>query len=235
MLTDPQYAYLILDIPFVLVWLLLWFMSKTTRREQIIMSLLFLPLGTFGEVLYFKDYWLPESILSFSAFGLHVLIEDLIFSFAIAGSAAVIYEVIQKMIPGRPCIKKAFHPLLFLTVFAVVVLGLFYLGVNSIFATSIGFFVLALLLLLRRHDLLEDSIVSGVGLTVIMFVSYMLLYYVVFADPESLLAQMWMLHGTPLDLRFWGIPLTEMIWGFSFGMIVGPLYESVKSLYLKRI
>lgn len=234
MLGDPQYTYLILDIPFLIIWLLLWFMNKPTRKEQIIMSLLFLPLGSLSEVLYFKDYWLPLSVFHTTFLGVPILLEDLIFSFAIAGSSAVLYEVIRRKMPGNPVIHKKAHAFIFLGIFASVTLGLFSVGVNSILATSAGLVILALLIIARRHDLLEDSIVSGFAVMVMMFVSYMLLYHMIFPNIEELITKIWLLDGTPLDLRIWGIPLTEMIWGFSFGMAVGPLYEFLRGFSLKR-
>ncbi len=89
-----QHAYLVLDIPFIIAWILIFVLSKKTRKEQIIMSLLFLPAGTISELLYFQDYWKPVSILSTDIGPINFLLEDFMFSFAITGIGVVIFNII---------------------------------------------------------------------------------------------------------------------------------------------
>ena len=81
-------AYFILTIPFIIIWLLLFIFSKKTRKEQLIMSILFLPVGTLSEIIYFQDYWNPGSILFTQIGSIRILLEDFIFSFCIAGGLA---------------------------------------------------------------------------------------------------------------------------------------------------
>ena len=229
-----QYAYLLLDIPFVVAWFILYLVSKKTRKEQLIMSLLFLPAGTIGEILYFQDYWSPASVFSFSLFGVAVLIEDLIFSFSIAGFASVIYEVWRGKKLVRINKKVQANWMLLIAICLVISLGLFSVGVNSIFATSISLVVGALFIILSRYDLFEDAVLSGIGVMFLMFLSYQILYRFVFYNPEVILKEGWLLYGSSFDLRIFDIPVTEMIWGFSFGMIIGPFYEFIKGVAIKK-
>lgn len=227
-------AYFILTIPFVIIWLLLYFFSKRTRKEQLMMSLILIPLGTLTEILYFQDYWRPRSIFRASVGPVWLLLEDFLFVFAISGIGAVMYEILfHKRIAKK---KKNFHKkygLATLTIISVLLtLALFYLGINSIFATSIGFIAFAFFIILQRHDLLADSLLSGFCVMVVMFLGYTILYNFI-TNSEELIKQQWLLSDTSLDKRIFNIPFTEMVWGFSAGMFVGPLYAFIKNATLK--
>lgn len=149
-----QYAYLILTIPFLALWLLFFIINKNTRKEQLTMSLLLFPLGPFSELLYFSDYWRPASIFSFNIGPVPVFIEDLLFAFFVAGIASVIYEVLlakryfKKIKSVNSIVAFSFTAIICL----FVSLALFFLGVNSIFATSIGAILAALFILNQRRD-----------------------------------------------------------------------------------
>ena len=68
-----------------------------------------------------------------------------------------------------------------------------------------------------------------------MFVSYIILYNFV-PNAEELVRQGWLLYDTPLgSFRLLNIPLTELVWGFTWGMMVGPIYEFAKGLGLRKV
>lgn len=228
-------AYLVLTIPFVVAWLLLYFLSKKTRREQLMMSLLILPTGTIGELIYFKDYWLPQSVLSINILGVPILLEDLVFSFCIGGIGSVIYEaLLRKHLKRIKRYKSGYYinSKTIIIICGVISYLLYKFGLNSIFATSVGFVLAAIFILAQRHDLFFDSIFSGLAVMLIMFLSYFILFNTVGND-EELLNRIWLIYSSPLDLRIFGIPLTEMVWGFSWGMLAGPLYEFRKKMAIR--
>lgn len=200
------------------------------------MSLLIVPLGPLSEFLYFRDYWNPPTILSTSLWLIPIYIEDIIFAFTIGGISSVIYEAVFKKSLVRslkPIHKRVRLLVIFLIAFLTMIV-LLKIGVNSIYASSIAFLILALFMIVQRHDLLSDAIVSGFAVMVTMFIAYTALYY--FVTPtlaEQYLSQGWYLHQTSLSTRLFNIPLTEMIWGFSWGMAGGPLYEYIKNFKLK--
>lgn len=229
-----QQAYFMLTIPFMIIWVLLYVFNKRTRKEQLMMSLMLIPLGTLTEILYFQDYWRPLSILQVNIGPIWLLLEDFLFVFAISGIGAVMYEILfHKRIAKK---KKNFHKkyglFTIIIISILLTLALFYLGINSIFATTIGFAVFALLIILQRRDLLADSLLSGLCVMLTLFVAYTIFYNFI-TNTEEIVKQQWLLYGTPLDKRIFNIPFTELIWGFSAGMFVGPLYAFIKNLTLK--
>jgi len=231
MAIDFKYAYFILIIPFAIIWALLFILSRHSRKEQLIMSLLFLPLGPVSELFYFQDYWNPASILSFDIGPVRVLLEDFLFSFFIAGIGAVIYEAIfaKRLLRTRKRLWNKFSNYLIALIAIFVSFILFAFGVNSIFYTSSGAIVAALLIVNKRKDLLANSLLSGVVVMFIMFISYFMLSELL-VNTEEMLRRGWLLHGTPLDIRVLNIPFTEMIWGFAWGMLIGPLYEFLRGM-----
>jgi len=229
---DASYAYLVLDIPFFVTWLLLFYFSKKTRKEQLVMSLILLPLGSISEIIYFRDYWLPNGVWPMYFGVLPIFIEDFIFSLSIGGIGAVVYESLIKRKQVRSRVHKHISIVVIAVIFSIVSLGLIKLGFNSIYATSIGFFISALLILAQRRDLFLDSIFSGLAVMIIMFLSYLILFNLT-SNIGELYKKIWLLYGTPLDMRLFNIPMTEMVWGFTWGMLVGPIYEYWKDLRLR--
>ncbi len=231
-----KYFYLVLNIPFLLVWLALFVWNKSTRKEQLLMSVLLMPAGPISEILYFQDYWLPQSVVPVSVFGHLFMIEDLLFVFSIGGIGGVIYEALMKRYASE--IKTEIHySITFPLIAAIAVIigySLFYLGMNSIFATSFAFLAGTALIVSQRRDLLANSLISGLAVMAIMFLSY-ILGRIIFVNAEEILKQTWFLYGSGLGKKILGIPLTEMVWGFSWGALAGPLYEFIKRFKNKRI
>lgn len=228
---DFQHAYLAMTIPFLVLWLGLFLRSRKTRREQLLMSILLVPIGIASELIYFRDYWLPRSVASFTLFGVPVLLEDALFAFAIGGIAAVIYEVLARRHLRRRRGGKRHSVALFALLAAAVMLALWFAGVNSIYATSIGAVLMALLIIIRRHDLLRDSFFSGLMVMATMFWAYSLLLGTA-ANGRELLLQAGLLDDIPTSANLLGVPLTELLWGFAFGMMAGPAYEYLRNYRL---
>ena len=226
-----QAGYLCLTLPFLLVWLILFIYARKTRHQQLFMSLLVMPLGPFSEIIYFRDYWRPLSIFAFSIGSFHIYPEDLLFGFAIGGIGAIVYEVFFHKHLGK--LHEKIHPHIQTAIIAFIVLCIMYfllnIGLNSIFATSIGLVFGALLIVVQRKDLLAVSFWSGICVMLTMFLCYFLLYHIV-TNVDQLLKQGWLLSNTPLGLRIFHIPATEMVWGFSWGMMAGPLYAFSRNL-----
>jgi hypothetical protein len=165
------YSYLIGDLFFLTVWVLLFSLRKDLRKEMITMSLMAGVMGPFSEFWYFRDYWRPPLIWQF-----HSLIgglEDVLFGFAIGGIAAIIYEEVL----GKKLIKRGRnHNLLFVLFFFLIFVctfGFTYTtGLNSIFASSLAFVIFSVIMLAVRPDLTRDAFLSGLFVSIVMFVIY---------------------------------------------------------------
>lgn len=216
------YAYLFLTLPFVMCWICLFMLgSRSSRRHQLKRSLIAAPTGPAVELLYFRDYWMPQSVLSAELFSIPVLLEDLLFAFAVAGIGSVCYEVFFRK--NRICEAKmlpAEKALLFLLVvsgayaliWGITVWG----GINSIFATVMVLLCLSLLSLTKRTDLLIPAIFTSAFLSLFVFLVYSLGFLLV-CNAEQILSEWWYLYGASAGIRFCRIPVTEILWAFAYG------------------
>lgn len=232
-----QYSYLMLTVPFLLVWLLLFLYGKASRTEQLHISAIGAVLGPISELAYFRDYWMPQSTFPFFIGTFPFMIEDVLFGFAIGGIAAVVFEVLSRahLVRLSRHSKYAISSWAVLLILYVAFKGGFLFGLNSIYASAMGFIIAGFAMVLARRDLLLDAVGSGFVVMGIMFVSYWVLFNAV-SNSEQLLEQAWYLYDTPLGSRIAGVPLTEMVWGFTFGFLIGPLYEYMgnKKLVARR-
>jgi hypothetical protein len=93
------------------------------------MSVLFVPVGIISELLYFRDYWLPQSVASFTIAGVPVLLEDVLFGFAIGGIAAVV----AKHCSVADCVSAVrSHIAVFTLVTVAVMAALWFAGMNHL-------------------------------------------------------------------------------------------------------
>lgn len=226
-----EWIYLVVTVPFIIVWCAVWVFAAHTRREQVRMSIAFALIGVLVEnVFYLKDYWRPASVFPIDL-GLFVVYpEFFLFGAAFGGITAVIYPALCSV---REHSRDPSHVRRRLIVagvaFLVPSMVLFALGINSIYATSCGALILAGYAVFQRPDLRIASFTNGVLAVGIMFACYSLVWALV-SNMEHLLAAVWLLYDTPLDVRVSGIPLTELVWGFSVGASVGVIRAYVKGI-----
>ncbi len=221
-----RYAYLIANIFFLIVWFLIYWRVKDLRRPMLVMSLLAASFGPISEIWYFADYWKPEIVLPLPIVG---GVEDLLFGFSIGGISAFVYESIFVRGICKCEAKKLKREWFLLVFFAVIGVSMIafnnLLGINSIFASSIGMIVVATLMLYKRPDLIPNAVGSAVMVAGTMFVIYYL-GQEVFSGGHTWMENIWKLSGKPEGVvLFKHVPWTEMLWGLSWGLVWGPMYE----------
>ena len=89
-----HYVWLLWSSAFLVPWLALYVAAKSFRRKMLQVSLATTPLGL-SERLFVPEYWNPPSLLELAqrtGFDL----ESLIFSFAIGGTGAVLYDAFAR-------------------------------------------------------------------------------------------------------------------------------------------
>lgn len=224
-----KFVYLILTIPFLLVWLFIFYKRKDLRKELLTISAITALIGPLSEIIYFRDYWLPESVLAIYIGNFPFMIEDVLFGFAIGGIGAVIYEFLfhKNLIKCSDCKKPNMFFIVILFILSLLILLL--LGLNSIIASSVAFIITGVYVLFNRKDLLFNSIFSGILTSLTVFIIYLILFKLIFSNPIELFEKGWYLYKTNLGILFLGIPLTELIWAFCWGFLAGPLYEFINN------
>ncbi len=219
-------AYLIGSFIFLSVWLLFFVFRKDLRREMLAMSFVggfFAPLA----LVFLPDYWYPNHIVGKYPLG----IEDYLFAFAIAGIGSVAYEAtFGKTHTLCECRKRNPRDLIIISgVSIVVLLGLaFVFGLNSIYSNYLAFLIIFGFIVIFRRDLLWQSLMSGLMVGILMF----LFYLTWIAIYPGVIEHWWKLENIS-GILILGVPLEEIVWGFSWGIAGGSLYEFARGIGLK--
>ncbi|WP_310558864.1 lycopene cyclase domain-containing protein [Flavobacterium sp.] len=217
---DYKYGYLSLGVFLFLIWILFYVLRKDLRRKLIKVSLYGGLIGVISEYWYFQDYWHPYSILGRKV----ISPEDFIFGSTIAGISVAVYDIFfQKKDEDFVINNKKTFGIMFLISIASLFLFNIFLGFNSIFVSSIIFISLALFMLTKRPDLIKEAFLSGSIVLIMMFVVYHILFNMIFLDFWD---KCWLLANTKYGITVYGnIPLTEMIWYFTWGSFSGVAYN----------
>jgi hypothetical protein len=192
-------------------------------------------LGVLSETLYFSDYWYPQSIFSTYVFSIPVLIEDILFGFAVVGIASTCYETLCKKRRTRMQEMSSLRKIL-----VMVTLGLMVyisslilckvVGVNSIFSTAGIMFMFSLVVLSRRPDLLKPAFFTSTVFLGLLFFIYSF-GFLIFSNAEQILMDWWALYQHPLGTRVFNIPISEMVWAWCFGFSSATLYSGATEVY----
>lgn len=224
-----RYAYLFADLAIGFpLWLILFVVRKDLRHKMLAFGLMGAIAGPISEIFYLRDYWHPLTITRTP-----IGIEDVLFGFFAGGVGSVLYEeLFGKRFAKRH--RRTEHWIFFVFPIAAVCLFAFnrlfpLYRINSIYASAIAFFVTTLVIIYVRKDLLVDALVSGLLAGSIFFFGY--LFLLVFFP--QIFAKMWLLHNIS-GITVSRIPIEELLWAFTYGLMAGPLYECYAGLAFQR-
>ena len=216
-----QYTYLIGDLILLALWLVLFFYRKDTRKEMLVISLIFGIIGPFVELVHVLDWWKPLTIT-----GTLIGIEDFLFGFGIGGVASVVYE---HLFNKRVKVKRAKElreekrniNLLFLILLSLAIFfGGFFIGLNSFVGTTLAWIIPTLITYSKRPDIIKNSLLSGISLLILSILGYHILNFIT----PGFFDEFWLFQNIGRIIIL-GIPLEEHVWFFTFGAFIGPLYE----------
>lgn len=228
MFLDFQYAYLIFNLFFFLIWMTLFVIRHDLRKKMLIMSCIIAPLG-FTQY-FFLDYWHPTYSLG-TLFGI-VGGEDILWSFFIGGITAVLYEEIFGIRYAKRHEKNHIYWMAFFSAFGIgaMFVGNIILGINSIYVSIIVSMFVGLFIIAIRHDLIKDALFSSLLTGGLMFIFYILFFNIIF---KGIVQEWWMLHNLS-GISIFKIPIEELMWVFSWGFVAGPTYEFVSGLRFRK-
>jgi len=202
-----QYVWLIWSLFTLLVWLILYLSKPAFRKEMMSISLGTMLLG-FTEPLFVPEYWNPPTLFDLAQ-RTGFDIESLIFTFAIGGTGSVLYKAIYKRNVAKMEItemghsRHRFHIYILTSPIPIFLFLAVFTELNHIYCGVIAMFAGALLTLYCRPDLKWKIWVGGLLFLVYYFVFFLSLLTVV------------------------PIPIEELLFAFSFGMLWSSLYEHI--------
>ncbi len=209
------------------IWFIIFILKKDIRKEMFLVSLFTMPFGL-TEPLFVPEYWSPPSLFNLAT-KTGFDIESLIFSFAIGGIAAVIYEALFKFKHKKMSkheMHSRRHRFHLFSLFSPLIVFLplfFFTELNPIYSASIAMFVGGLSATICRPDLKNKIFIGGLiflALYFVFFLSFNLIY------PYAV-ENFWNLKAIS-GILFLGIPLEELLFAFSFGTLWSSIYEHFK-------
>jgi len=219
--------WLISSLALFAVWLLIFLLNKNLRRKMIFGSLITMPLGL-TEPLFVPEYWNPPSLFNLAA-TTGFDIESFIFTFSIGGIAVVLYEIFFKAkhkkiskyeMHGK---RHRFHLLALLSP-VIVFLALYLLtNLNPIYSGIIAMFTGGFAAVLCRPDLKTKVLAGGFLFLLLYFAGFLIFNFLYGKGVE----QIWNLSAIS-GILILGIPIEELLFALSFGMMWSSIYEHIK-------
>ena len=218
-----HYVWLVWSSAFLLPWILLYVLFPQYRYVMRRASLVMMPFGL-TEPIFVPEYWNPPSLFELAQ-KTGFDIESFIFSFAIGGIAAVLYNIImQKRIKTfslteRHHNRHRWHGMAIVLPFALFPI-LYFLPWNPIHAGIAAMLLGAIATILCRPDLKSNTLVGG-----ILFLTFYTIFLLGLKwSAPGYIEQVWNFK-TLTGVRIYGLPLEELLFGFSFGLMWTGIYE----------
>ena len=212
------HAYAVGGLILFVAWLPFYIKRRDLRKEIIFAGLLGLFLS-FTNKLWVPYYWSPDFLFNLMN-RVGFSIEDLAFGFFAGGIAAVIYEEVESKKLIKIERRKGIH----LSALAILVVTYFTLAMIFPEKILLDWFIAAVMgsifVSIIRHDLIKQILVSGVLFALIYFVLFQI-FMAIFPG--------WLQTFYNLN-NFWGIfvvgiPLEEIAFAFSTGLLWSVIYE----------
>lgn len=215
------------------IWMIIFIFNKKSKKEMFYVSLFTMPFGL-TEPLFVPEYWNPSSLFNLAT-KTGFDIESLIFSFAIGGIGAILYELVfsakhKKMSKHEMHSKK--HQFHLLALFSPVIVFLplqVFSNLNPIYSAIIAMFIGAIATSLCRPDLKIKILLSGF-LFLMLYFLFFLFFNIIYPYAVE---KFWNLKELT-NILILGIPLEELIFAFTFGLMWGSVYEHIKWYRLKE-
>jgi hypothetical protein len=214
-----NYTFLLISVGLLPLWVFIFTVRKDLRKKILLSGFIGGFVGIISEFWYFTDYWRPPQIIN----GIPQL-EDYLFGFLVTGISVSIYDLVFSRITDK---EEKPHKKLTLLLFFIGLVSLLvfnnFLNINSILVSSLTFNTLALVMIYFRRDLLKRAVGTGLLLVIVITPIYVLLFD--WVAPEYW-AKYWLLAGNSFGITILGnVPLTELLWYFSWGFLGGIIYD----------
>ena len=186
-------------------------------------SMLMAPLGL-TEPVFVPEYWNPPSLFELAQ-RTGFDIESIIFSFAIGGIAAVLYNVIlRKQMEVLSCTERhhrrhRWHRWAIAVPFVTFPV-LYFLPWNPIYAGITAMALGAIAAVLCRPDLKSETLLGGVLFLALYSIFLLGLKW----SAPGYIEQVWNLKALS-GIVIYGLPIEELMFGFSFGLVWTGIYE----------
>lgn len=218
-----HYVWLVWSSTFVLLWIGLYLWNAPDRKVIWRTSLATALLGL-TEPLFVPEYWNPPSLFHLAQ-RTGFDIESLIFSFGIGGIGVVLYNTFTGKHLVAISTEERHRPrhrihLTALFVPYILFVPLYFLPWNPIYPSIVTLIVAAIASVACRPGLKRETLIGGI----LFFGLYTMFMLGLKWFTPGYIERTWNLPALSGGLVY-GIPLEELVFGFSFGLYWTGVYE----------
>jgi hypothetical protein len=217
--SNYHYSYLVGTLIFAAAWVACFVLGKNYRSQIVWGTLISAPLGL-TSILFVPQYWTPPSLFDLDQ-RFRVGIEDILWAAAVGGIASVISEILlkEKLASNRRQPHRRHYAPFAVMVIAFVILELWHPG-KTIYNTIVSFAVCALVVAVRRPDLVVFMVAGALDFTALyaaLFVYFLSLY------PDFI--QRYYNIPNLLGIYIFRVPIEEFMFAASGGAVWSVAYE----------
>lgn len=216
-------VWLVWSLVFLAAFAVLYAVSPFHRRVMLRAAIVTSAFGL-TEPLFVPEYWNPPSLFDLAQ-RTGFDIESVIFAFAIGGLGVALYSRLAGRVPAtisaqaRNSSRHRLHAIALFTP-AIVFVALTPLGLNPIYPAIIAMTAGAVAAVACRPDLLVKTLLGG-----FLFASFYAVFILGLAvTVPGYIESVWNLAALSGVLPA-GVPLEELLFGFSFGLLWSSAYE----------
>jgi hypothetical protein len=225
-----KYAYLLLGIMLMIPWAVI-FVRNPFKSGMLRVSFAGGIAGLLAEYWYFRDYWQPPTLLGEGVYSP----EDFIVGFALFGIPGYVHLVFTRRkidLDKQDKVKNKDFILLFFIGLASLMVFNVGLGLNSGIVSIITFTLLSVAIWVQRPDLIHVSLKTATFMLILIGCIYHFLFNILF--PEFWV-KYGLLEGTLLEKKWHNIPVSELCWYFSWGLLASTFRAYRNGLYFKPL
>jgi len=225
---EDKYAYLCLAVLYMIAWAIV-FWKSSWKSGMIKVGVAGGLMGMVAEIWYFRDYWRPPTLLGKGVVG----IEDFIIGFALFGVGGYVYSSFTKREidfsrESKPVNRTFIY--MFLLACLNMTIFTFGFGIHSGYVTFFTFLVLSIFIWIKRPDLIKVSLISAFATLAISLIIYFINFNILFPHFWDTYG---MLNNSILGYKILNIPLSEMLWHFSWAMLCSMFRGFRNGVYYK--
>jgi hypothetical protein len=206
------YSYLLAVFLAGSTWVILYFAKSFAHQKMWKIGLLLAPFAVL-DVITVPVYWSPITLFNFP-----VGIEGFLFTFFITGIASSLYDISK---PRQNAVvklqAKLLLPLMVPAIYTLLVV--LYFKLNPIYLFIIGFLSMGMVIVCIRKDLFWGALRSSV-LFGILYISVFTIWLLLIPSNID-----WWNSVNLSGLHVGLVPFEEVLFAFSLGVFVGPLYD----------
>jgi hypothetical protein len=225
-----KYAYLFLGILLMVPWAVI-FIRNPFKSGMLRVSFAGGIAGLLAEYWYFRDYWKPPTLLGEGVYSP----EDFIVGFALFGIPCYAHLVMTRRSidyeKENKVKNKQFIILFFIGLSSLMLFNVL-LGLNSGIVSILTFTFLSFTIWVQRPDLIHVSLKTAFFMLFLIGFFYYLLFNIFF--PEFWV-KYGLLEGTLLEKKWYNIPVSELFWYFTWGLLAGTFWEYRNGIYFKPL